>query len=274
MKRKTINKTILYLLLSIIAVIHITPILIAILNSLRTNAEIKKVAIGFPQTLQFKNYLSAWKIGEYSTAFINSIIISIAASILVLIFSIIAGYFISRNKNKFTKLLNIYFGVSLSLSIFSYMIPLYYSFSKLNMINSKLTVILIYLATNLPFNLILAQTFISGIPKSLDEAATIDGCNPFQIIWKIITPLARPIVTTIILIVFVTTWNEFTIANTFLQLPEAKTAATRYVLFSGQRGSDLSLIYSAGIITLLPIILIFMFLQNYFIEGMTSGSVK
>ncbi|MGD1816302.1 MAG: carbohydrate ABC transporter permease [Pleomorphochaeta sp.] len=274
MKRKHINKLILYIFLSIVAILEITPLLVALLNSLRTNADIKRVAIGFPTTFQFENYINAWKIGNYGIAFLNSIIISLVTCAVVLICAIISGYFLSRIRNKFSKFLNVYYGVALSISIFSYMIPLYYSFSKLNMINSRITVILIYIAINLPFNIILANTFITGIPKTLDEAAIIDGCSTYQLIWKIITPLAKPIITTIILIVFVTTWNEFTVANTFLQLPEAKTAATRYVLFSGQRGSDLSLIYSAGIITMLPIVLIFILLQNYFIEGMTSGSIK
>lgn len=274
MKKKQIKKTILYIFLTIVAILEITPLLVALLNSFRTNAEIKRMAIGLPTSLNFENFINAWKLGDYGTAFLNSIIISLATCLIVLICALISGYFLSRLNNKYTRFLNVYYGVALSISIFSYMIPLYYSFSKLNMINSRLTVILIYIAINLPFNIFLAQTFISGIPKTLDEAAIIDGCTTYQLIWRIITPLAKPIITTIILIVFVTTWNEFTIANTFLQVPEAKTAATRYVLFSGQRGSDLSLIYSAGIITLLPIVLIFIFLQNYFIDGMTSGSIK
>ncbi len=86
--------------------------------------------------------------------------------------------------------------------------------------------------------------------------------------------MAKPIITTIALIVFVTTWNEFTVANTFLQSPELKTASTRYVLFVGERGSDMSMIYTAGVVTMLPIVAVFLFLQNYFIEGMTSGSLK
>jgi raffinose/stachyose/melibiose transport system permease protein len=273
-KRKKLNITILYIFLSIIAILEIAPVIFAILNSLRTNAEIKRMAIGIPKTLNLQNYIEAWKVGKYGTAFINSIVICITTSIFVLTGSILSGYFLSRAKLKFNKFLYIYYGVALSISIFTYMIPLYYAFANFDMINQRSTVIIIYIATNLPFNIILASTFISGIPKTLDEAAIIDGCTTYQVIYRIIIPLAKPIITTIILIVFVTTWNEFVVANTFLQMPEIKTAATRYVFFCGERGSDLALIYTAGIITMLPIVILFIFLQNYFIDGMTSGSIK
>lgn len=272
-KRK-ISKTILYIFLILIAIFEILPVLIALMNSLRSNAEIKKIAIGFPTSFQIKNFRDAWVVGQYGVAFINSLIISVTTSTIVLFGSILSGYFLSRSNIKFIRFLNIYYGVVLSISVFTFMVPLYYAFAQIDMINSRLTVIIIYIALNLPFNIILANTFISGIPRTLDEAAIIDGCSTYQVIMKIIMPLAKPIVTTILLIVFVSTWNEFMISNTFLQIPEIKTAATRYVFFCGERGSDLALIYAAGIITMMPIIIIFIILQNYFIDGMTSGSIK
>jgi len=135
-------------------------------------------------------------------------------------------------------------------------------------------VVIIFIATNLPFNILLARTFVLGIPRELEEAATIDGCSLPGIIRRIIFPMAKPVVTTIALIVAVTTWNEFTVASTFLQSKELKTAATRFVLFVGERGSDLSMVYTAAMVTMIPIVILFIALQNYFIEGMTSGSIK
>jgi raffinose/stachyose/melibiose transport system permease protein len=127
---------------------------------------------------------------------------------------------------------------------------------------------------NIPFNVLLARTYILGIPNELSEAAVIDGCTTFQIINKIIFPLSKPIVTTIALIVFVNTWNEFTVANTLMQDTLLKTVSTRYVLFVTEKGSDLAMIYTAAMISMLPIVLIFILLQNYFIDGMTAGSIK
>jgi raffinose/stachyose/melibiose transport system permease protein len=268
------KRNILYVFLAIVAVLEISPLIITLLNSLRTNSEIKTAAIGFPLHPQFFNYIKAWNIGGYAGAFLNSMIISCTTSCIVLAASIFSGYFLARIKCRFTRLLHVYYGFSLSIPVFSFLVPLYFNFSRMNLVNSRLGIILIYTATNLPFNIILAATFISEIPRTLDEAAIIDGCSTYELIWKIIFPLAKPVITTILLIVFVSTWNEFTLANTFLQLPEIKTAATKYVFFVGERGSDLSLIYSAGIITMIPIVGIFLLLQNYFIDGLTTGSIK
>lgn len=272
--KKKRNAIILHLTLMLLALIQVTPLLAALMNSLRTNAAIKKVAVGIPIPPQFSNFLKAWTIGGYFTAFTNSLLVSIASSVVVLTFSIIGGYFLSRTSLRFSKFLLIYFGVSLSIPTFSFLVPVYYSFASLNLVNTHIGLIIIYIAMNMPFNIMLASSFISQIPKALDEAAIIDGCSSYQVIGRIIFPLAKPVITTILLISFVNTWNEYTLANIFLQKPELKTAATRYVLFVGERGSDLSMIYTAGIITMLPIVILFFLLQNYFIDGMTSGSVK
>lgn len=273
-KRTRVLRTILYIFLAVVAILEITPLLLALANSFRTNAEIKKSAIGFTLSPEFSNYVKAWTIGGYGRAFINSAIISVLSSTLVLVCAVIGGYFLARVNSKFTRFVQAYFGVALSLPVFAYLIPVYYAFAEANLVNTRTGMVILYAATNIGFNLMLASTFIKGIPEGLDEAATIDGCTIWQTICKIIFPLAKPIITTIILIVFVSTWNEFTLANTFLQQTEMKTAATRYVLFCGEKGSDLSLIYAAGIITMLPIVILFLCLQNYFIEGMTAGSIK
>lgn len=273
-KRKTDPQIILYVVLILLALIELAPILVALLNSFRSDSEIKKMAVGLPTQFHFDNYVKAWTVGKYGTAFLNSMVVSVSSSAVILVFALLSGYFISRFRNRFTNLLRTYYGVVLSISVFSFLIPLYFSFAKLRLVNTRLGLIIVYVAVNMSFSIMLATTFISGIPRELDEAAKIDGCSVFQTIGHLILPLAKPIVTTILLIVFVDTWNEFTLSNTFLQIPELKTVATRYVAFVGERGSNMSLVYTAGIITLLPIIILFVSLQNYFIEGMTSGSVK
>ena len=264
----------LYIILSLIAVIQLSPVVAALFNSLRTNGSIKKIPVGFPFNPQFGNYARAWQLGGYAGAFLNSLSVSLATCLAVLLCALLSGYFLARSDIRLKKALFLYYGAALSIPVFSFLIPVYYTFANLGIVNTHIGLILIYIAMSLPFNILLARTFIVGIPTSLDEAAIIDGCSTYQLIGRIILPLSKPIITTIILIVFVTTWNEFTLANTFLQLPEIKTAATRYVLFVGERGADLALIYTAGIITMLPIIGAFLVLQNYFIEGLTSGSIK
>ncbi len=273
-RRNRINHATVAVLLSGVAALQMLPLIATFFNSFRTDKQIKLFPVGFPTEPNFDNYLKAWQVGGYTRAFANSIIVSICTTAVIVILSLVAGFFMARTKTRFTGFLVVYFGVALSIPVFSYLIPLYFTFAELNLVNARTGLILIFVATNLPFNILLARTFILGIPRELDEAATIDGCSTYEILWQIIFPIAKPIVTTIALIVFVATWNEFTISNTFLQSPELKTAATRFVLFVGERGSDLSMIYTAAMVTMLPIVIVFVALQNYFIEGMTAGSIK
>ncbi|MBP1754545.1 MAG: ABC-type sugar transport system, permease component [Firmicutes bacterium] len=268
------KRIILHLFLIIVAFFQIVPIVIITFNSFRTDKEIKKFPIGFPTQININNFIDAWKIGGYARAYLNSITVSIITTLIVLLFAMLMGYFIAKTKIRIKNFLIIYFGVAMSIPLLSYLAPLYYGFSEMNLVNSHVGLILIYIAMNLPFNILLARTYILGIPNELSEAAVIDGCTTFQIIGKIIFPLSKPIATTIALIAFVSTWNEFTVANTFLQDTVLKTVSTRYVLFVAEKGSNLAMIFTAGMISMIPIVFVFVLLQNYFVEGMTAGSIK
>lgn len=271
---RRINHIFVYSFLILVALLQLSPLLATLFNSFRSTKDITKFPIGFPSQYNLENYIEAWKVGEYTRAFANSIIVSSVSTISVVLMAIIAGFFLARSNFKIKDYIITYFGVALSIPVFAFLVPVYFSFSELGLVDHLFGLILLFIAINMPFNILLSRTYILGIPRELDESATMDGCSVYQIIWNIIFPISKPIITTIALIVFVTTWNEFTVANTFLQSPELKTASTKYVLFVGERGSDLSLVYTAGIVTMLPIVAVFISLQNYFIEGMTTGSIK
>jgi raffinose/stachyose/melibiose transport system permease protein len=272
--RRKIARASLLISLGLVAFLQLAPLAATLLNSLRSDKEIKHFPVGIPERLQFANYAKAWNAGGYARAFLNSAVVSLATTAAVVVAAIVAGYFLARAKSRILNLVFVYFGVALSIPVFSFLVPVYFTFAEWHLVNTLAGVIVIFIATNLPFNVLLARTFILGIPRELEEAATIDGCTLPAIIRRIIFPMAKPAVTTIALIVAVTTWNEFTVANTFLQSKELKTAATRFVLFVGERGSDLSMVYTAAMVTMIPIVVLFIALQNYFIEGMTSGSIK
>ena len=134
--------------------------------------------------------------------------------------------------------------------------------------------ILIYIGINIPFNFVFMSAFFEGMSKELDEAARIDGASEMQNLWYIVVPLAKPIMTSVMLIVFVNTWNEFLFSNTFLQKEEMRTVSLRFFNFVGKNGADYGYIYAAAIISILPIIIIYFLMQDSFVEGMTTGSVK
>ena len=271
---RRLNHIFVYSFLCLVALLQLSPLLATLFNSFRSTKDITKFPIGLPTQYNLENYIEAWRVGEYTRAFANSIIVSSVSTISVVLMAIIAGFFLARSNFKIKDYIITYFGVALSIPVFAFLVPVYFSFSELGLVDHLIGLVLLFIAINMPFNILLSRTYILGIPRELDESATMDGCSVYQIIWNIIFPISKPIITTIALIVFVTTSNEFTVANTFLQSPELKTASTKYVLFVGERGSDLSLVYTAGIVTMLPIVAVFIALQNYFIEGMTTGSIK
>jgi len=154
-----------------------------------------------------------------------------------------------------------------------YLVPLFYFWKKLNLIDTLPGIILIYSARFLPFYVLFLRSFFVKIPDDLIGSARIDGCSDIQMLVRIILPICRPAVLTVILLAGLETWNEFFFANAFLHSDENRTVATRYLAFTGQYMSQWPMIFSAGLITLLPFILLYLVLQRHFIEGLTTGSV-
>ena len=167
-----------------------------------------------------------------------------------------------------------YFFVANSLPGFLYIVPDYFMMNKIGLLDTRWSLMIVYIAINIPFNMLLLRTFLSGIPRELEEAAKIDGCNELNSFLKITLPIAKPMFLTIAILVFVNVWNEYLWSNTFITSDALKLVATRFVKFTGQYGSNMARIYTASVITVAPVIILYLFFSRKFIEGMTSGSVK
>lgn len=146
--------------------------------------------------------------------------------------------------------------------------------NKLGLVDTRWSLMIVYTAMQIPFNMLLLRTFLAGIPRELEEAAKIDGCNELNSFLRVTLPIAKPMFLTIAILVFVNVWNEFLWSNTFITSEELKLVATRFVKFTGEYGSNMARIYTASVITIAPVIILYLFFSRKFIEGMTSGSVK
>lgn len=146
--------------------------------------------------------------------------------------------------------------------------------NKIGLVDTRWSLMIVYTAINILFNMLLLRTFLSGIPRELEEAAKIDGCNELNSFLKITLPIAKPMFLTIAILVFVNVWNEYLWSNTFITSDALKLVATRFVKFTGEYGSNMARIYTASVITVAPVIILYLFFSRKFIEGMTSGSVK
>lgn len=273
-KRSRPLSVIIYILLIGVALCQIFPLIVLLINSFRTDAEIKNLPIGWPEAASIANYIETWAKGGYAIAFGNSFFIGAWVIVLVLIFAGLAAYGLSRLDIPFKSFFIAYFMFGMSFPAFLYIVPLYYQFSKIGLINNQLSLILIYSTSYISFSILLIRTYLISIPRALEEAGKIDGCSELGVLWHITVPLSLPILTTVALIVFVWSWNEFTWANTFISKDVFRTVSTRFYKFASEHTTDVAKTYTAGIITLSPIILIYLTLQKTFIEGLTQGSVK
>ena len=257
-KRKKMTLYMKVFFAALISLIQIMPIGVVVVNSFRGNDEISKLMLGFPTKFHFENYAVAWTRGGYAYAYASSLIIGLGTAFSVVLLVGLAVYGLYKTDCFFKEFFKSYFVAGLAIPT----------------INTHIGMILIYIGINIPFNFTFMSAFFEGMSKELDEAARIDGASEMQNLWHIVVPLAKPIMTSVMLIVFVNTWNEFLFSNTFLQKEEMRTVSLRFFNFVGKNGADYGYIYAAAIISILPIIIIYFLMQDSFVEGMTTGSVK
>lgn len=250
------------------------PLMQVFLNSFRTDREVKTMPIGLPESWTLENWGDTWVIGGYATAYFNSLLTAAVVIVVVLCIVGLGAYSLSKLQFKLRGFFTAYFFVSISLPTFLYIVPDYFVMNKIGLVDTRWSLMIIYIANQIPFNMLLLRTFLAGIPRELEEAAKIDGCTELDSLLKITLPIAKPMFLTIAILVFVNVWNEFLWSNTFITTDELKLVATRFVKFTGEYATNMARIYTASCITILPVIVLYLLFSRRFIEGMTSGSVK
>lgn len=273
-KKISIWYVVKYIFLFVMLLFALVPLLQVFLNSFRSDREVKTMPLGLPKNWVFNNYSETWQIGGYGQAYINSLLIAAVVILVVLAAAGLGAYSISKLEYKGRGFFNAYFFVAISLPGFLYIVPDYFIFNKLHLIDTRIGLMLVYIAMQIPFNMLLLKTFLAGIPRELEEAAKIDGCNELDSFMRITLPIAKPMFLTVAILVFVNVWNEYLWSNTFITTEIIKPVATRFVKFTGECGSDMAKIYTASVITIAPVIVLYLLFSRKFIEGMTSGSVK
>lgn len=269
-----LGKGLKWILLWGFAIFELFPLVQLLLNSFRQDTEIKAFPLGFPKTWTLSNYPETWTVGGYGRAFINSLLICFVTIAITVCIISIAAYALAKLDFKGRNFFVSYFLFGMAIPSFAYLIPSYYIFNQIGLSNSLTGLIIIYAAGNIPFKLLLLRTFLLGVPRELEESAKVDGCTELTAFLRITLPLAKSIVMTIALLIFLSCWNEFTFANTFITTDALRPVATRFVKFTTEYNSDFAKIFTSGVISIAPIVVLYLFLQDAFIEGLTSGSVK
>jgi ABC-type glycerol-3-phosphate transport system permease component len=221
-----------------------------------------------------ENYLAVIRHSDFPTQFKNSAIIAGFTTLLCIIVSIISSYAFSRFKFRGSKVLKKFFLSSQMFPHVLIIIPLFVIMRGLHLLNTKASLILAYTSFSLPYVMYMLIGYFAGIPQELDEAATVDGCSRTGILFKILLPLAIPGIVATAIYSFIHAWDELMFAVMFTSTAAQRTLPVGLASYIGEFGIEWGNLCAAAILTSLPVVALFMFLQRFLIAGMTSGSVK
>jgi glucose/mannose transport system permease protein len=277
-KSKTL-KVIVIIVLIILTIVYLLPIYVMVTNSLKTLPEItQRTYLALPKQPQFKNFSSAlFGSKEFlipmARPILNSAIITVSVTFLAVFFGGLGGYYLSRTKSKFTRVIFILVGIALYMPYQAVIIPLTTLTARIGLINSHLGLILCYMIINIPLAAVLMGTFFLGVPRELEEAAEVDGSSKIQTFFKIVIPISIPAYASVAIIIFTQVWNEFFIALT-LVTPKTQTVQVAMAMTEGSTISPYNLQMAASLLTVSVPLLIFLFLGRYFIRGVLAGALK
>jgi raffinose/stachyose/melibiose transport system permease protein len=263
-----------YVVLSLLAVFALGPLVILGFNSLKGRAEIGRNPLGFPREFLWQNYPNAWRIGNFSTTLQNSGILVAITVVGVLVLGGMAAYSLAKLNLPGSGVVTLYLLIGSSLPIQLFLVPLFFLWQKLGLVNNLPGLSIIYIAINAPLAIFLLRSYMLQLPADFEDAARIDGANEWKIFTQIIIPLSWPGFLTVGLVVSLAVWNEFLLATVFLTNQSKFTVVTSYYNFTSRFSRDWGLTSAAAMMMIVPIIVIFLSLQRRFVEGLTQGGLK
>lgn len=273
LRKFSISRSLIMLGLLIGLILIIYPLFWMVTSSLKSYDEIFGSIWSLPSKWLFSNYVTAWNKGV-AGYFFNSVIVTSCTVFGVILISSLCAYGLSRYRFKLDKavLLLVMGGMMLNPQVC--LVPLYTLLQKINLHNTYLALILPYIAYRLPLTVLLIRSYFLGISKEIEESAVIDGCSAFRIYRSIFLPMSVPILLTSTILVAYYAWNEFLFAIIFIDSDKYKTIPAGLMSFKDALLTDWGVLLAGMVISALPLIIMFIAMQKYFIRGMASGSVK
>ncbi|WP_100299764.1 carbohydrate ABC transporter permease [Streptomyces phytophilus] len=269
-----IERTFTYGILSIFAVISLTPV-IGILSTAFGEKGSLNTGFSLPEGgLNWSNFSDAWSQGNFGTYLGNSILVAVVVVTVATVLSILAAYAFGVMRFPGSNVLFYVFVIGLTLPQEALVVPLYFDLRHYEITDTYWALILPQTAQSLAFGVFWMRTYFRNSAQSVMEAARVDGANSFTTLWRILVPMGRPAITTMIVITFMWTWNEFLMALVMISEEGLRTVPLGLAFFQGQQTSDTSLLAAAAVLIALPVVIVYIALQRRFIEGMLTGAVK
>ncbi|CAH1217619.1 Diacetylchitobiose uptake system permease protein NgcG [Paenibacillus allorhizoplanae] len=268
-------KMIIHLLLMVWSVISLFPIIWMLSTSLKEKNEIYTNASLIPRNaLNFKNYIEAWNYGGFKLYVLNSLFYTTVVVVGVVLIASLAAYAISRLELVGKKTIYYVFMGTMMIPVPGAFISLFIVVSNLGLANTRLGYMLPLIAISLPISIFILKSFFDELPKEIEESAIIDGARSFQIYYKIMIPLARSAIATIVILNMLSVWNEFLLALVMFSNNKLMPIQMGLSVFVGQYTTQYELLMAAMSIMVIPVILVYVLMQKQFIQGITSGAIK
>ena len=257
---------------ALIALIFFFPVLMAVINSFKTRGEILASAIALPTAPTLANYAAVIEATDFVKVFFNSCLVTGGGIVLNLLVSALAGYALARWRSKWANILTLLFLSSMFVPFHTIMIALLTTARDLKLTGHIWGLILIYCGLQCPIPIFLIKGFVHSVPRELEEAAMIDGCGAVRLFLSIVLPMLKPILATVSVLNVLWIWNDYLLP--YLILGKPLTIPLSQMYFYGQYNQQWHLIMAGFVVSTIPVVIFFLFMQKYIINGIASGAVK
>lgn len=263
-----------YIALLVLALFVLAPLATLVFNAFKSDAQIGANPLAPPSKWTGSNFTQAWTDGNFAVTMRNSLIICIGAMAGVCVISGLAAYAMAHLDLPGRNGVATYLFLVSAMPAQLFLVPLFFTWTRLHLVDNLFGLILIYWATDAPFATLLLRSFLLKIPKDFVEAARLDGASTLQALTRVVLPIAAPGFLTVALISGLWSWNEFFWAITFIHDPKLRPVATSFLAFQDQYSTDWGMTSAAAIFMLGPVVLLFLVLQRRFVSGLTAGGLK
>lgn len=277
---KKTKKIIIEILAVLLGIAYLSPIYIMIVNAFKNRAEMYENVLGLPEKFDFQYFSAAIEKMNFVKAFFNSALVTIVSIGLIIILASMTAWMLVRTKHVISKIIFFSFIATMLIPFQAVMMPLmqFMGFISRNtffqMLNTRAGLIYMYVGFGTSMAVFLFHGFIKGIPTSLEEAATIDGCNKWKTFWNIIFPVLKPTTVTVIILDLIWIWNDFLLPSLVLSDKSLRTIPLSTFYFFGEFTIQWNMAMAGLFLTILPVIIFYMFAQKYIIKGVTAGAIK
>ncbi|TDD11716.1 carbohydrate ABC transporter permease [Nonomuraea deserti] len=263
-----------HLLLLGLSALMIFPLVLTVSTALKSGHDVKVNPFGLFSSFSTENIVRAWTVGDFGSYVVNSFLLSVPSTLLVVVLSTMAGYAFARLPFAGRSLLFYLVVLGLLVPFFTYMIPLYFQLRSMGLLDSLLGVNLVLASTGLSFGTFFMRAFFSDLPVELDQAARLDGASEWQIFLKVMLPLVSSGIGALAVFTFLQNWNNFLVPLLYIPSGEYRPLTTGLYLFLGGRSIDIGPLAAGTLITILPVVVLFVAMQKQVTQGFLSGAVK